>query len=57
MELPCTEGPRDWDETERNIPEGIYTMNEYDDEDLEDGKPFAKIDPIIPPTTTRQVHR
>ena len=42
MELPSTEGPSDRDEAERNIPEGTYTMNEYDEEDLEDGNPFAE---------------
>ena len=45
MELPSTEGPSNWDEARGNIPEGIYTMNEYDEEDLEDGKPFAENQP------------
>ena len=41
MELLFTEGPINWDVTRGNIATGMYTMREFDEDDMdmEDGKP------------------
>ena len=45
MELPSTKRPSTWEAAEENIPDGVYKMTEFDDDDMEDGKPAAKNPP------------
>ena len=42
MELPSTEGPSTWKAERENIPDGMYTMTGFVENDMEDGKPAAK---------------
>ena len=45
MELPSTEGPSTWEAAGGNIPDGVYKMTEFDEDNMEDGKPYAKNPP------------
>ena len=45
MNLPLTKGPSSWEAVRENIPDGMYTMTEFDEYDMEDGKPAAKNSP------------
>ena len=49
MELPSTKGPSTWEATGKNVPDGVYKMTEFDEDDMEDGKPATKIHQTIPP--------
>ena len=52
MELPSTEGPSTWEAAGENIPDGMYTMTEFDEHDMEDGKPVVKNPPNDTAETT-----
>ena len=45
MELPSTEGPSSWEATRENISDGMYKMTEFNEDDMEHGKPAAKNSP------------
>ena len=45
MELPSTEGPSTWEAAGENIPDGMYKMTEFDEDNMEDGKPYVKNPP------------
>ena len=45
MELTSTEGLTTWDAAGENIPDGMYNMTEFDEDDMEDCKPAAKNPP------------
>ena len=40
--MPCNEGPSTWEAARENIPDGMYKMTEFDEDNMEDGKPPAK---------------
>eukprot|EP00751_Fragilariopsis_kerguelensis_P049104 CAMPEP_0171041876 /NCGR_PEP_ID=MMETSP0736-20130129/45921_1 /TAXON_ID=186038 /ORGANISM="Fragilariopsis kerguelensis, Strain L26-C5" /LENGTH=74 /DNA_ID=CAMNT_0011490251 /DNA_START=21 /DNA_END=245 /DNA_ORIENTATION=+ len=52
MELLSTNRPSTWEVTGENIPDGMYTMTELDEHDMEDGKPVAKNPPNDTAETT-----
>ena len=43
MELLSSEGPSTWEAVGEYIPDGMYTMREFDENNMEDDKPFATI--------------
>ena len=46
MELPSTKGPSSWEAAGGNIPDGMYTMIEFDEDNMmEDGKPAVNNPP------------
>ena len=47
MELPSTstEGLSNWDDARGDIADGMYTMTEFNKDDMEDGKPLANNPP------------
>ena len=55
MELSSTKGPSTWEAEEENNPDGVYKMTEFYEDDMEDGKPYVKIQQRIPPKPTHQV--
>ena len=40
--MPSTKGPSTWEGTGENIPDDMYTMKEFDNNNIEDGKTGAK---------------
>ena len=45
MELTFTKGRNKWEDTRGNIADGMYAMREFDEDTIEDDKPFVKNPP------------